>query len=240
MRAIKILLIVVLSIVTLAITTGLVLVLTGKLDLSNFRIGGIVSEKLVLDKEYDEYFKTITMNSDAGDMIIKTSDNEKIRVVVYGEEDKTEVTTINNTLNIKTSAKKCNFICFNNTITKIEVYIPEGYNGNIEVDTKYGDIKADTVANLEADTNYGDIKINKVLEYFELNTNYGDIKIDELIITKDSSANTNYGDIKVGKTNPVNIEADTDLGDTKVNRNYPESNINLKLETNLGDVKVSN
>ena len=102
------------------------------------------------------------------------------------------------------------------------------------------DIKADTVANLEADTNYGDIKISKALDYFKLDTNYGDIKIDELIITKDSSANTNYGDIKVGKTNAVKIEADTDLGDTKVNRNYHESNINLKLDTNLGDVKVNN
>lgn len=238
-KGLKIFLITLLSIITVTIIVFLVLVLTNKINLSDFRFNARISKEKVVDQEYDKVFDKIDIKSDAGDIYIKESDTDKVKVVVYGEKERTAVED-NETLSIKTTTKECHFFCTNTVISKIEVYIPSTYTNPINIDTSYGDIKADVVYDLNAETNYGDIKINKANNSFKLETNYGDIKIDEVNIAKDSSAETNFGDVKVESTNEVNIVADTDLGDTKVNNNYPNSEITLRLETNLGDVKVNN
>ena len=238
-KGIKIALITLLSIITVAIIVLLVLVLTNKIDINGFRFKAKISNELVVDKEYDKSFNKIKIDSDAGDIYIKESNTDKVKVVVYGDKERTTVDD-NETLFIQTTTKQCRFFCINTVISKIEVYIPENYVNSIDINTKYGDIKIDKVHTLEAETNYGDIKIDKVTNYFNVETNYGDIKINEVNINKDSSAETNFGDVKVGSTNEVNIIADTDLGNKKVNNNYPDSNVTLRLETNLGDIKVNN
>ncbi len=238
-KGLKIFLISLLSIITVTIIVFLVLVLTNKINLSDFRFNARISKEKVIDQEYDKVFDKIDIKSDAGDIYIKESDTDKVKVVVYGEKERTVVED-KDTLSIKTTTKECHFFCTNTVISKIEVYIPSTYTNPIDINTKYGDIETNSVYDIDAETNYGDIKINKVNNSFEVETNYGDIKIDEVNITKNSTAETNFGDIKVGYTNEVNIIADTDLGDTKVNNNYPNSEIILRLETNLGDVKVNN
>ena len=240
-RILKIILIGLLSLITIGVLVFLILALTNKIDLKDFKISfGIThSKKVVVDQEYDNTFNKISIKTEAGDIEITESGNEKIRVVVYGTKKRTTVNT-EDVLEIITKTKKCHGFCMNQKIDKVIVYLPDGYDKPVNIKTNYGDIKINKVSKLTANTNYGDIKIAKVSEYFKVNTNYGDIKISELNITKDSKATTNFGDIKVSKTNNIYIEAKTDLGDVKVSKNNRKADVTLELNTNLGDVKVNN
>ena len=240
-RILKIVLIGLLSLITIGVLVFLILVLTNKIDLKDFKISfGIThSKKVVVDKEYENTFNKISIRTEAGDIEIKKSNNDNIRVVVYGSKKRTTVNA-EETLEIITKTKRCTGFCFNQKIDKVIVYLPEEYNNPINIKTNYGDIKINEVTSLTANTNYGDIKIAKVNKYFKVNTNYGDIKIGEVNITKDSKANTNFGDIKVSKTNDIYIQAKTDLGDTKVKKSNRKADVILELNTNLGDVKVNN
>ena len=241
-RLFKIILIFILSLLTIGVVAFLTLVLTNKIDLKDFKLsfGTNYSKKIVVDNEYENNFDEISIRTEAGDIKIKESENEKIRVVVYGSKKRTTINDEDEKLEIITKTKRCNGFCFNQKIDKVIVYLPEKYNNPVTIKTNYGDIDIANVTNLIANTNYGNIKIAKVNKYFKINTNYGDIKISELDITKDSKASTNFGDIKVSKTNDIYIQAKTDLGDTKVNKNNRKADITLELNTNLGDIKVNN
>lgn len=240
-RILKMVLIGLLSLITIGVLVFLVLVLTNKIDVKDFKISfGIThSKKVVVDKEYENIYKEIEVKTEAADIEIKDSKNDKIRVVVYSDKDRTKVNSENEKLEVVTKSKKCVGICINQKIDKVILYLPDNYNLPISLKTNYGDIKTNEISNLTANTNYGDIKITKANSYFKIITNYGDIKINEVNITKDSKAITNYGDIKVNKTNSIYIKAKTDLGDKDINKNNKKSNITLELNTNLGDVKAN-
>ena len=241
-RLLKIILIFILSIVTIGTVIFLTLVLTKKIDVKdfNFSFGITHSKKVVVDEEYENSFNKISIKTEAGDIEIKKSDNDKIRLVVYGSKSRTEVSKDSESLNVVTKSKKCRGFCLNQKIDKVIVYLPSEYSNPVNIKTNYGDIKINEVNSLTANTNYGDIKIASVNNYFRVNTNYGDIKISKLDINKDSSASTNFGDIKIGDTNDIYIQAKTDLGDKDINSNNKKSNITLKLNTNLGDIEVNN
>ena len=68
----------------------------------------------------------------------------------------------------------------------------------------------------------------------------GDIKIDNVNLLIDSYIENNMGDIKVGKTNDINIDAETGLGDVDINRIHRESKTKLTIKNDLGDIKVNN
>jgi len=112
---------------------------------------------------------------------------------------------------------------------------------NVVIREDCGDVKIDTI-NQEADikNQYGDIHIKKVGESVNIKNNCGDIKIDNLVITKNSILKDDLGNIKIGMTNDIYIDAKTDLGDIKINRNDHKSDITLKIENNCGDIKVNN
>ena len=227
----------------IGIITLVILICTNKIEIDDLHIKLSLkkSKTVVVDKEYDNVFSKIIIDTEASDIIIKDSKSSKIKLVIYIDKDRTTVNEKERILEIKTKQNKCKkFICTDQKIDRVELYLPDGYKEKVDVETNYGDIKIDNISRLDANTNYGDIKIGKVDEYFKVNTNYGDIKIGELDIIEDSKATTNLGDIIVGKTNEVNIKAKTDLGDTKVKGNNKDSNIKLELKTNLGDIKVNN
>ena len=238
-KALKIFFITLLSLLIIGIVTFLVLVLTDRIDLSRFRFTSLVSKELVFEKEYDNLFEKVVIDSDAANIEFKTSENNKIKVLVYGDEKRTEVVA-DTMLTINTTTKPCKFFCINTRISKVIVYLPITYQNPITVDTKYGDIKGDTIYSIDAITDYGDIKFDSITNYFKLDTDFGDIRLGKINITKDSSATTDFGDIRIGETNEVNISAKTDLGDVKIQNNYTNSEINLNLQTDFGDIKVNN
>ena len=73
----------------------------------------------------------------------------------------------------------------------------------------------------------------------KIDADAGDVKINTLNITQNSNIEINAGDIKINQTNDIYIDAETDLGETKINNNNDKSEITLKIENNLGDIKVN-
>lgn len=218
-----------------------------------------VSNNLVLNKEYDIKFDEINIDSEAADIEIKENLDSKIKVVIYGDEERTKVDTENKKLSIKTTQKNCNFWCFNVKIAKIEIYLPKDYSKNINIVNNLGDIKissfsrvnldvkanagdiiVDEINSIKANVDLGDIEINKINEYLDIKNACGDVKIDSINLEKNSKIKSNLGDIKIGSTNEIYIEAKTNLGDTKINNNYRKSDIVLKINNDCGDIKVNN
>lgn len=128
-----------------------------------------------------------------------------------------------------------------------EVIINNDY-GDIKVDKaniltikeSAGDVKIGEVNDAIVENNYGDIEITSVLNYLKINEDCGDVKIDQIHLNKNSEIANNFGDIKIESTNEIFINAKTNLGDEKINHNYPKSDIELTIENDCGDIKINN
>lgn len=295
-KGLKIFLIVLLSILVVAMTTFFILFLTNKNFKFNFKFfgGHKTYTELVYEQEYETIFNRINIDSDASDILIKHGTDSTVKVLVYSEKDNFEVDESDDKLNVNIFQNDCKFFCFNMKISKVEIYLPVDYDGNINIENNYGnvklekfenlildvkedagdieayslntgkiknsygdikvfgysknldieqdcgDIEIDEVDSINAENNYGDIIIKKVNEYVDLKDDCGDIEIDSVNLIKDSSIEDNFGDIKIESTNEIYIDANTDLGDVKVNNNYHKSDITLKISNDCGDIEVNN
>ena len=218
-----------------------------------------ISDKLFLNESYSIIYDDISIDTAASSIEIKEADDEKIKLVIYGDDDKITVDKTDKTLSVKTNEEKCKFFCFNVMMPKVELYLPKNYHNNIHINNKYGNVNIDAFSKMNLDIkvnagdafikeiksitaklNYGDIKIGKINEYLDINNDCGDIKIDSVNIEKDSYIKNDLGSIKVGSTNEIYIEAKTDLGDVQINHNYINADITLEIKNNCGDIKVNN
>lgn len=286
-----IILIVLLTLIILGLIGLMTVVINYK---GRFNINKITQriEELQVEETYKNEFDKININSDAADIEIKQSQDEKIYLKIYSEKEHYKVENNEIELNIKIKQKKCGVFCINNKISKVELYLPENYEKEINIENNYGDIKIESfekanlniqedagdinlekasiadiknnygdikineinkgtikasagdieinkVNNIDIKNNYGDTKINEINEYVKIDADAGDVKINTLNITKNSNIEINAGDIKINQTNDIYIDAETDLGETKINNNNDKSEITLKIENNLGDIKVN-
>ena len=248
----KIILIVFLSILVIGLSIFFVNILTNKnFRFGHFSFGHKVSNELVFNQEYETIFDTIKIDSKSSDIEIKEGNESKVKVVIYGDKDETNVEVVNNKLNIKSNEKKCIGFCFNMTIAKIEVYLPNGYSGNINIENNYGDVNIGNFDNLilDATLDAGDIKVDS-LKSGKIKNSYGDIKIlgysKELEIDQDCGdvevsevdrikLENNYGDINIGKVNEY-LQIKENCGDVKIDSlNLKE---NSSIHNSYGDIKI--
>lgn len=292
-KKLTIFLIVILSIISIALIVFMIGLINGNFKFLNFKFNYKVSNELVLDEVYDNEFNDISILSNASDIYIKQSSDEYIRVIIYGEKENTSVENQNEKLSIVSKQKSCTGFCFNNTIAKVEVYIPKEYENSIEINNQYGDIRIDEFSNANIDIDedcgdvtvisgkkvsidnnfgditldkadsadikesagnvkigdvfditvnnaYGDIEINRVNNYLNLSNDCGDIKVRSIVLNKNSYIENNFGDIKIESTNEIYINAQTNLGDVKINNNYQKSDITLTIKNDLGDITINN
>ena len=230
-KTLKIILIIFLSILVIGLSVFFVNILTNK----NFRFG-----------HFSFGHKVKSSNIE-----IKEGNESKVKVVIYGDKDETNVEIVNNKLNIKSNEKKCIGFCFNMTIAKIEVYLPSSYSGNINIENNYGDVNIGNFDNLilDAKLDAGDIKVDS-LKSGKIKNSYGDIKIlgysKELEIDQDCGdvevsevdrikLENNYGDIDIGKVNEY-LQIKEDCGDVKIDSlNLKE---NSSIHNSYGDIKI--
>lgn len=251
-KTLKIILIIFLSLLVIGLSVFFVNILTNKdFRFGHFSFGHKVSNELVFNQEYETIFDTIKIDSKSSDIEIKEGNESKVKVVIYGDKDETNVEVVNNKLNIKSNEKKCIGFCFNMTIAKIEVYIPNGYSGNINIENNYGDVNIGNFDNLilDATLDAGDIKVDS-LKSGKIKNSYGDIKIlgysKELEIDQDCGdvevsevdrikLENNYGDINIGKVNEY-LQIKEDCGDVKIDSlNLKE---NSSIHNSYGDIKI--
>ena len=244
-------LIILLSIIMIALSIFFVGLLQNNFKFKGFKIGIQTSNELILDKTYEEHFNNIIIDANTSEIFINRSDNKNIKAIIYGEKDNTVVENNLETLNIKT-IKNCIGFCFNQKSAKIEIYLPEEYDGKIDIKNDYGDIFIDEFLNanidveedcgdvkilggniVKVDNNYGDIEIGKS-NVLTINEDCGDVNITE---TNDAIVKNSYGDIKILSIDNY-LYLENDCGDIKLN------NINLKkdsyIKNDFGDIEIGN
>lgn len=243
-------LIIFLSIVVVGITITFVGLLNNKVNFPRIAFGHKISKELILDETYKQEFKKIDITSTMGNIKVKNSKDNQIRVEVYGEKENLEVATDNDILAIKYKDKSCIGICINYEMAKIIVYLPKEYNQLINLKNNYGDIEVANLkqATINIDEDCGDVKIDQANKV-DINNNYGDIKINSVTnanidedcgdveIRKVSSitAKNNFGNINIGAILDY-VKLNVDCGDINIdNLNITK---NSSIKNNYGDIKV--
>lgn len=253
-KGVTITLITLLSLLTISLIIGLIILLKGNFSFNNFNfdITNSMSETLVDEKEIYS-IKDIDLKVDVADIIVQDEDRETIKIELYSDYvKKYEITEEENKLKVVFEQKsKISFNLFKKT-PYVKVYVPKNYNSNILVDSNVGDLKIKNLkyASLNAKANVGDIKV-KEIDNAIVNVNTGDVKIEKvnrltsdmgtgdlkIISVNELVSKNKTGDVKINSVNGfVNITSTT--GDIKIET----ANItkNSKITSNTGDVKIMN
>ena len=267
-KTLRIIFIILLSMLAVGIGIVFVKLLTGN-GFLNFSFNRFESKELVIEEVYDNIFENININSEEGNIYIEQSNDDKIKVVVYGKKEISEVKVENDTLVIKGDTDKCSFICFNHKIARIEVYIPSNFDKNIkiegdtsdtimndfeyasiEITDKTGDVTIGKIKDVNIKTSTGDIRINNA-EKAKIKTTTGDIRLREV---NDAELNTTTGDINITTVNNADLSTTTgDIDIDKVNNsihastttgditiNELELTENSKIDATTGDITIRN
>lgn len=199
----------------------------------------------IFDQSYNaEEIKNITIDSEAGDITIKNSNDGKIRLTANGiNSDSFDAEADGNTLKISSSKlDKMNFFGWvqRSIGPDIVVYVPTVMD-SVSITSNMGnvEIEDELVTSLTVDNDMGNIEAEKLGGSFDLNTNMGNIEIERINITANSKATTNMGDIDIEKTNEVNIYAKTSMGDCDVKDNTPTASVMLTAETDMGSIDIN-
>lgn len=230
-KVLTITLIIILSVLVIGITWLMIGLLTGKMNLNNFKLFSSTSKELVIDETYNMTFNKIDIYSESGEVYIKKSSRDEVKVIIHGEKEKTSVDTTNNELSISVKSSFCIGFCFN-TNSKIEVYLPENYQNIIKVNSKYGDIEIGSFANatLEINEESGDVSvISAKIAY--INNDYGDIKIGNV---NEATVSDSAGDIEIGTVYDAKVE--NQYGNIEIENilNY------LDINNDCGDIEIDN
>lgn len=252
-------------VILVIVIVGLINLLIGCLNGSfrGKRWGVKKSSNVIFDTSYNvSEVANLEILSVAGDVRLEENLEDKIKVVVYGEnEEDLSVDLKENHLKVDYSKYKHKnvFFGFYFYCNDITVYLPKNYANEIAIKANYGDIKAidleSASMSIDADcgdislgkvknalikNDYGNVKIESILNRAQIDLSCGDVKINSVNLAENSSIVNNFGDIKIGQTNEIYIDAKMSLGDLKIANNNRHSEITLKIENDCGDIKVGN
>ena len=203
----------------------------------------------------------ISLNLYSTDIIIKKSNNEKILVEYYSNQDKNAVIEYENET-IMVDETEYNEVCVGicNIERKLILYIPSSFDGmydfvttsgdtkseivflnnDTNIMTTSGDIALDVVNDVNITTVSGDVHISGVTNALDVTTTSGDVYIGVLDNKEYSNIATTSGDVKID-TNKSDcyIQVETTSGDRRINKSNRKSDIVLNIKTTSGDVKVN-
>ena len=170
---------------------------------------------LVFDENYDfESTKAILTKTEATDVKIIRSQDDKINIKVYATKDKVVKTEENDgAINISVEGH-CVGFCIGLQNNRVEVSLPESYAGTIRFESDAGDIKSDGFGGAS----------------FEINTSAGDV---EIASAKSVNVNSNSGDVELGEVENISIQINA--GDIDINKCFGE----LFIRASAGDIKIN-
>ena len=232
-KAVTIILIILLTIITFGLAIGLYLVLDKKIDLNNFNFNfSSVSTTLVDEKEIYN-IKDLNIKTDVTDIDILENDSNSIKVELYSDYPKNyEITeNANNIKVVLEEEKRINIFSFKKT-PKVKIYVPKSYDRNIVINSNIGDVKIGYLegATLDAKLDIGDLKV-KQIKNASIDLRVGDVKIEKI---NSLTTEVKTGDIKIQNINE--IIAKTTTGDIKINNLIGS----IDITSNAGDVKIEN
>ena len=219
------------------------------------------STEVIYDEEFAiEVIKDIDIEQDAGDIKIKESENNKVKVVIYGEKEQNANVQLDEEKLIIENKNRKNKINFGKVEKDdIIVYMPSNYKGEIKIKNNYGECKIADLENATIDINcdYGNVKIgkiknanikcdcgnikaNEILNKCNIYADCGNVKIDRISIKENSTIKSDFGNVHINSTNDIYIDTDVDLGKTKINSNNRNALVTLEIKSNCGNIKVNN
>ena len=211
---------------------GLIIVFIINMLKDNYRNIYKLGDEVVFEQTYNTLFNEIDIDSKMTDIYIRESNENNIRVVIYGEKEYFNVSEKNNKLFIKNNKKNMIALDFYSCISKIELFIPAYYNDLIRIDSEFGNLQVERFSNLKlnVEQEYGNFLGNEIY-FLKLNNEYGNIhieKINMLLIDSNSS------NIKIDNVDDLSI--DSEFGNIEV------ESINKKLKLNVenGDITINN
>lgn len=199
---------------------------------------------VIFDESYDaNEVKKISVDNNAGDITIKTTNDGKVRLVAEGFSDKNFSAAVDgDTLNATGyQLNKSDILDFNSKRgTEITLYIPKDFE-SLDIATDFGDVDIEGALNttLTINNDMGDINIAALSGSFNLHTDMGNIEIKRANITENSTVTTDMGDIDIEQANAVNIYAKTSMGECDIKNSDPSSPVTLTAETSMGDIEIN-
>ncbi|MGL6200314.1 MAG: DUF4097 family beta strand repeat-containing protein [Lachnospiraceae bacterium] len=251
----SVLLVGLIGILTFALVTG-----SDRLPLIGSISEGFYEPKLINTETVSlEDISAIDIDNSSYDIIFKRGESEEIVIKEYGKsKDKTFVTAEKSgkTLNIKSNKNigRTWFVIVS-TYRYYEVYLPESYNGSMDVETSSGDIYAETnltFSDFKVDSTSGYVELLKLsAANIDIQTSSGDVEADYL--DGDSKISCTSGYVEVGdiagnakiETSSGDIDAGQVKGTVEISSqsgyvDVAESGGDTKIETNSGDVNIKN
>lgn len=258
-----IMLIILLVIVVAVITTFLVLYLNGTISFKDgFHFGKKIETDTII---YEEKYKMDEINSidvkrKAGNIIFENSNDDNIKVEIYGEKKSdAEVSLVNNELKIEYKAEGKGGWIFGlgRAAGDVIIYIPAAYeknikivndagevkianaeNADIDVDCDAGNVKIDRIKNARIKCDAGDIEIKNLLNRCNIKVDAGNLKIDHAQLNENSSIKADSGNVRIKELNNIYIDTKVDMGNCNISNNNKESEVTLKIDCNMGNVTV--
>ena len=180
--------------------------------------------KVINEYEFDHIddIKNINSKVGVGDFIIGSSKDNTIKVTVKSNKkpknkEIIKATKSSDTLLIEDNSSR-NFTIGNNNYFEITVYIPENYNGNININNETGDI------NLTSNFDIGNLNI-------DIST--GDIRIENTLFSKKAYIESNVGDISIHTLETEDLYLKTKVGDVDI-KNFSGKGY---IDTKTGDIE---
>lgn len=204
--------------------------------------------KVIYDESFDSNdISKMVITSELGDIDIKQSNDNKIRVVANGYDEKLfNLTNEGNTITVSSTTSYHKTKAFNpfgnyrNIGIDIDIYLPSGYLETLDISSDLGDVDIESPLDVDLTVNcdMGSITAENLSGKFALHTDMGNIEIERINITADSSATSDMGDIEIEHTNDIKINYSTSMGECDVKNNNSSSDITLTAETSMGDVEI--
>ena len=230
-KTVNIIIIVLLSIITVAVTGFFIYLMTGHSFDWNFSFNfPKYSENLIESKEIDT-ISEINVDAKNTDVLIEKSTNNKIVVELYSDNTVEHKIEVNNNILYINFYEEHVFNLFKKS-DRILIKLPENYEDRLNIKLTTGDVKIGSFENLSPNINLGtgDIKAEK-LKNLDVDATTGDIKINTLNMI---NCKHSTGDVKIEKVNIANVHSST--GDIKIQ----EVNQSMDITLTTGDVKINN
>jgi lia operon protein LiaG len=192
-------------------------------------IGNSIESKLTIQKDENIELNTINkINLDftSSDIIVQTTNEPNIRVVqtsasTLTDDEKFTVTKTDNEVTIKrsNSQNKFSIFHFGKLEEKIELYIPENYNNDLDIRSSSGNIEF-----------FSDISLGNI----NCNASSGNLVGESNITAKDINLKASSGNIRLDSLISNNYKFETSSGNIRINSLSGSG----ELQTTSGNIHV--
>ncbi len=224
MRQLRIALIIVFSFIALAIIALMVCLSLGRFGFNwgfSWDFSHATNYKLVNDRSYDaNQIDDINITFTYDEIVILKNSSNKIRVAEYmsrtpAEDELAQISTDNASFTVRAGRREL-FGWFKNYYSRVEVYLPESYEGSLDIETTSGSVEVKenvTLTDVDVSSSSGSIRFNEILaKNINLNSTSGSTRGSLLDAEGDITIQSSSGSIGVDRITSSSADLDSTSG----------------------------